>query len=275
MSFVQDQRDSLGTLRGERRSLEMGRVVRQTFDVAGRNLGPFLILALLLTGLPGLLVGLWQTSASLGAVGRPAPAMVLQNGLIGLVGGLATLALVGIFQAAVVYGVVSDLNGRRSRFGDLLSTGLRFALPAVAISVIYGLVMGLGFVLLIVPGLMIATAWIVALPAEVVERTGIMAAFSRSGDLVRGNRWRILGLLALYFAAAILVALVMFALTAFLIQRGAPATSVLQRLPALVLRAVLNSFVNIVAATGVAVIYQNLRATREGVAPADLAAVFD
>jgi hypothetical protein len=275
MSIVHGQRGQFGGGRIERRSLEIGHVVRQTFDALGRNIGPFLILALLLTGVPALLFGLWQTSSTLGMIGHPAPAIAIRSGLISIVGGLVSLALMGVFQAAVVYGVVNDLNGARNTIGELVSTGLRFALPAVAISLIFGIVMGLGFVLLIVPGLMIATAWIVALPAEVVERTGIMAAFSRSGELVKGARWRILALLAIYFVAAMIVALAIFALTAALVHRGAPVTSVAQRLPILIVQVVLNAGLHMVAATGVAVIYQDLRAAREGVAPADLAAVFD
>jgi hypothetical protein len=259
----------------ERRTLEIGHVARQTFGALGRNIGPFLLLSLLLVGIPGLLVGLWQVSSTLGAVGRPAPVAAMRSGLIAMVGGLAYLALSGIFQAAIVYGVVTDLNGRRSTFGELISTGLRFALPAIAISLIFGIVMGLGFVLLIVPGLMVATAWIVALPAEVVERTGIMAAFSRSGDLVKGARWRILGLLVIYVVAAMILNLVVVALTGGFMHRGLVAASLSQRLPGLLVGVAVRVFVSMVAATGVAVIYHNLRTAREGVAPADLSAVFD
>src|ERR1700677_2453664 len=58
---------------------------------------------------------------------------------------------------------------------------------------------GLGVIVLLVPGTYLLTVWSVALPVVVLERPGGLRALRRSRELVRGNRWRVLGL-ALLFA---------------------------------------------------------------------------
>ena len=46
-----------------------------------------------------------------------------------------------------------------------------------------------GFVFLIVPGLILLVIWSVVAPVMVLERPGIFAAFGRSRQLVHGNGW--------------------------------------------------------------------------------------
>jgi hypothetical protein len=63
----------------------------------------------------------------------------------------------------------------------------------VATAVIYWLSVYAAMILLLVPGLMLATAWSVSLPALAVERLGPVTALRRSLALTRGNRWSIFG----------------------------------------------------------------------------------
>ena len=51
-----------------------------------------------------------------------------------------------------------------------------------------GLAIGIGFVLLIVPGLFLLTIWALLAPVIVIERKGAMESFGRSRALVRGSR---------------------------------------------------------------------------------------
>jgi uncharacterized membrane protein len=50
---------------------------------------------------------------------------------------------------------------------------------------------GTGFVLLVVPGLILLTIWAVFEPVIVLERPPGFQALGRSRDLVRGNGWRV------------------------------------------------------------------------------------
>jgi hypothetical protein len=66
---------------------------------------------------------------------------------------------------------------------------------------------GIGFILLIVPGLILLVRWAVVAPVTVLERPGIFAAFGRSRELVRGNGWAVFGVIMLVYLAALVVSL--------------------------------------------------------------------
>lgn len=73
--------------------------------------------------------------------------------------------------------------------------------PLVAVSILFGIGVGIGFVLLIVPGLILLVIWSVVAPVTVLERPGVFAAFGRSRELVRGNGWNVFGVIVLVFLA--------------------------------------------------------------------------
>jgi hypothetical protein len=77
--------------------------------------------------------------------------------------------------------------------------------PLVAVSLLFGLAVGIGFVLLIIPGLFLMTIWCVVAPVTVLERPGVWEAFGRSRDLVRGNGWNVFGVIVLVFLAVVVV----------------------------------------------------------------------
>ena len=84
--------------------------------------------------------------------------------------------------------------------------------PLVAVGILFGVRVFVGFILLIVPGLFLLTIWAVVVPVTVVERPGVIEAFGRSRELVRGNGWPVFGVLVILFliqaaATAILVAI--------------------------------------------------------------------
>jgi Membrane domain of glycerophosphoryl diester phosphodiesterase len=259
---------------------DLGRVVERTFSSISRNFPVFLLLTLLLAGVPALLTGLLLYLAGIGAAGgagAAANANLSQLFTLGAAGGGFT-ALVGaiasfILQAAVVYGTIADLNGRRAVFSECLSTGLRSWFWIFLLAIVVGLAEVLGFILFIVPGVMMAVAWIVAVPALVVERTGVFGAMSRSAELTRGHRWPIFGLLVIYIIAAGVISSMVSAVV------GAAAASVstaaTQPTLQLVAQPLVSVITKLISSAGVASIYFELRSTREGIGPEALAAVFD
>ncbi|MDP9421941.1 MAG: hypothetical protein M3Q19_03755 [Pseudomonadota bacterium] len=70
-------------------------------------------------------------------------------------------------------------------------------LPLVGLSLVTSVATTLGMLLLIIPGLMLMTAWSVAAPALIEERLGVIEAIERSNELTRGSRWKIFLLLFL------------------------------------------------------------------------------
>ncbi|HXQ10402.1 MAG TPA: hypothetical protein VN805_05310 [Caulobacteraceae bacterium] len=255
---------------------ELGRVIERTFASIVRNFAVFALLALLLAGIPAALTGGLLALASTGATSTPVAAG--DTGLVAIgasafsitffVGAIAAFVLRG----AIVYGAVADLNGRRASLGECLSTGLRHVGWLFLLAIVVTVAEVCGYILLIVPGLMMLTAWIVAVPAQVVERTGVFGAMQRSADLTRGHRWPIFGLMVIFVLGSGLVQGVAAAATAPLVAASATTGQVVSQV---VIQPLATTLTALVAAVGVASIYFELRSAREGIGPEALAAVFD
>ena len=243
--------------------LDIGRVIQSMFQVLGRNFVTFLVLAMILSGIPAVLVGLMQMNFL-----TRGELFSWQSFVGGIVSGLAGL----ILEGTVIYGTVTDLNGRRASLADCLSVGLRSFLPLLAIAILLGVAVAFGALLLIVPGVMLAVAWCVAVPSYVVEQTGIFGAFARSAELTRGNRWRIFGLFIIYFVATIILEVVLGVFSGAASLASGEGMSFAQ---AVILGPLFRVAAALLGATATAALYVELRRVRDGVGADSLAAIFD
>jgi hypothetical protein len=118
--------------------------------------------------------------------------------------------VVSVFYQGMVVNLVRDLqDGRRdSSMGELFSAVRPVALPLIGVAVVAGIGIGIGFVLLIVPGLFLLTIWSVAGPVTVIEHPGVFAALGRSRELVRGHGWPVFGTIVLVFLINVAVSAV-------------------------------------------------------------------
>ncbi len=115
-------------------------------------------------------------------------------------------ALSVLYQGMVVE-LVQDLqSGRRDHSViGLIRSVEPVLLPLMAVSVLFALGVAIGFVLLIIPGLILLVRWSVVAPVTVLERPGVFAAFRRSAELVRGNGWAVFGVIILVSLAVLVV----------------------------------------------------------------------
>lgn len=100
------------------------------------------------------------------------------------------------FQGFVALAASEQAYGQTSSIQARLGRSAAMAAPAALAGLLYWLGVSPALFLLVVPGLMLATAWSVALPALAVERLGPVQALGRSAKLTRDNRWRIFALAA-------------------------------------------------------------------------------
>jgi hypothetical protein len=129
------------------------------------------------------------------------------------------LSLFGLFllQAALVKAVQDVRDGRVDL--DLQAT-LSAALPFVGTVAIAGILasigIAIGFVLIIVPGLILLTFWSLIVPWIVLGGAGVTESFGRSWRTVRGYAWNVFGTYVLTFliliAAEIVLSLILIAL---------------------------------------------------------------
>jgi hypothetical protein len=246
------------------RDLDVGHVLKLTLGVLKRNFLTFFLLALVFSGVPTAAYS-YYTLTLAEQPGNPA-------GPYAIFGGWILLMAVGpLLQAALIHATISDLNGRRPNLGECLATALRHLLPLLAITILLTLALVVGFLLLILPGVLMALAWAVVSPVRVVEKAGVLQAFSRSAELTRDRRGAILGLFVISWLFGVALTL----LTQLFI--GGPLTALDSgpMLQAVVLSPLTSAISAMVTGAGVAVIYFELRRIKEGVGAEQLAAVFD
>jgi hypothetical protein len=272
-------------------NFDIGRVISRLAGAVGRNVVLFGSLAALLVGLPGAVLAIAQISLMgdmFNLQGSADPNAAFANLFSPLRISLAVAAaLIGIIgnaalQGAVIHGSVSDLSGKKATFGECLTTGLRYFLPLFCIGLIVAICCFFGYLVFVVPGVLLGLAWSMAAPAEVIERTGIFASLSRSADLTRNHRGAIFGLIIIFFASVFVVQLVINAVDTMVLGFSGAMTTrtglpdmrnfiVIQSVVAVVLQVVISSL----SAAGLAAIYFELRQAKEGVGVDQLAAVFD
>ena len=118
-----------------------------------------------------------------------------------LVALIATVvSLVGTFwmQGALVYAVDDVRDGRiDSSIGQLFERVHPYLGTLILAGILAGLGIAIGFVLLIVPGLILLTWWCLIVPVIVLEGKSVGESFSRSRELIRGRGWTVFGIVIL------------------------------------------------------------------------------
>jgi len=131
---------------------------------------------------------------------------------------LLSLVAITLFTGMIVELVADVQDGRRdSSPGQLLKAVAPVFGQLIGVAILAGVGILIGFVLLIVPGLILLTVWSVVAPVVVLERIGGFQALRRSRELVRGDAWQVFGV--------IVVLDVMVTIVALLIEGGAAAAS--------------------------------------------------
>jgi hypothetical protein len=122
------------------------------------------------------------------------------------IGSIVSLVLTAFFTGMVVM-LVRDLQDghRDSSLGELFGSVTPVFVPVIVVSILFGIGVAIGLVLLIIPGLILLTIWAVAIPVTVIERPGILRAFGRSRELVKGNGWQVFGTILLVWLISIVI----------------------------------------------------------------------
>lgn len=125
---------------------------------------------------------------------------------------LASLVIVFVIQAVMVRSAITLKLGEGVQFGPAVRAGLAGVIPIIILGILAGIAAGLGFLLLIVPGLYLMAMFYVYVPAIVFEGKGF-SALGRSIELTSGYRWAIVGLVLVFFVLLFLASIVIGAVT--------------------------------------------------------------
>jgi hypothetical protein len=179
--------------------------------------------------------------------------------LLGWVGAVlsAILSIIGAFlvQAALVEAVADIRDGRADMtVSETLSRGMSRIASVAGASILAGIAIVIGLLLLIVPGLVLITWWAVIIPVIVLEHVGTFDSFSRSRELVRGFDWQVFGVIVIQFLIFI----------AFSIVLGILLIAVPEEVRSFVSNVVSGAFTGPFAALVTTLLYFRLKAAKEG-----------
>jgi hypothetical protein len=245
----------------------VGSMVSRTFQVYTRHFGPLMVLAaLIVLPIMAVIAGgafgvalLVPGRAEEGHAPSVAPAFAV---LIPMILAFGAAMMVGF--GGILSGVVRWLAGQPAGIGDMLKVGLRRLLPMLLTGLLVALATLAGYVLLVVPGIIVAIATSFAMPVAVVERpAGAGAAFGRSWELTKGYRWQLLGCFGVLFLVQLALNLATVA-----VQVASPVAGLVLNLALMLLSYPLYWIL-------IAVAYHDVRVAKEGWDTSALTAVFE
>ena len=123
--------------------------------------------------------------------------LALAGGTVGiLLGTLVSVIAAFVLQATLVKAVQDIRDGQADMsIGQTVSSALPYLAPVAGASILAGIAITIGLLLIIVPGLFLITIWAVIVPVIIIEQSGALASFGRSRALVRGHGWHVFGTL--------------------------------------------------------------------------------
>jgi hypothetical protein len=235
------------------------RVMSRSTGLIARNFAPFFLLSIVFAAIPDAAIKFylpWWASDDASGEGFI---------LLGVI--VVSMILDLLLQATLTRASVDDLAGRKVSLRETLSAGLDVAFPLVGLALLVSLGVLAASALLIVPGVVLAVYWFVAVPALVVERTSAISALRRSVELTRGHRWPVFGVLMVVFL--LIVAHIALALELAGSWDEPPPDWTI------VAMALVRAVSSMIGTVIVCATYFELRQIKEGIGIPEIASVFD
>ena len=245
-------------------TLDISRVLNNTFGVVTRNPVVFLGLSFLIVALPQLLLQFFMGTTDPAAQSEMMMNMIESPAFIATaVGGwLAFVVLSILLQATLIVATIRDLNGQTVELGQCISAALSKIGPLVGMGILIMIGLLLGFMLLVIPGVILALMWTVATPVMMAENTGIIDSLKRSAELTKGSkRW-----IFLLYVVIIVISFILGLFTIPFAFAGLIAT--------LIVGTLVNTITGAIQGALIASIYVDLKTGKEGADTSELASVF-
>jgi hypothetical protein len=195
--------------------LELGRVLSLGFRIFTPEGWPALLLAALLVGLPQavsalvtrpMMIARTQQIAALHPASPFAAFEAMMSAPI-IVAGIVGFLLMMTYYIATTIFLVSRFEGTPVSIGEALARTPARVLPAFFAILLSLVGIMLGWILFLVPGIVLSLNWILIVPVISCENAGFLGSFARSRSLVTGSRGRIVLLFLLLILVMLLLSL--------------------------------------------------------------------
>ena len=163
----------------------VGEIIDASFTVYRKRFGPMVAVGLLLVFIPFVvsLLGGCTTAANTTSC----------DSAIGWIGNIASQIGVVVASAGATLVAAGAYAGIPPDWRQSAAAGLRRLIPIIVLTVVSVVVIIIGFALILVPGIFLATSFAVVTPALMIERVGPIESLKRSWRLATGERWRLFG----------------------------------------------------------------------------------
>jgi hypothetical protein len=166
--------------------IDVGAVVAETFSAYFKNVVPFSIVTVI--ALLPVIIGTLVLVLSPESLGGEEMVGVVAIGIM-----LLSILAIPLAAGAITHGVLEHIRKRPVALGRCVAVGLRMMVTIILVGILQALATFAGFLLLIIPGIIIGVALTLSVPAAVEERIGAVDALKRSWELTRGSRWKMFG----------------------------------------------------------------------------------
>jgi hypothetical protein len=160
--------------------MNLGDILNTTFNMYRENFPLFAGICAVIVIPQAILVSLFAIS---------------HNALFVLLGLLVSLAVPFLLTGALAQAVSARYLGRPMTVAQAYQAlGTGTILTLIGVSFLSAILVLIGLILVVIPGIYVAVRFTVASQAAVLERQGVTDSLRRSWNLVEGNWWRVFGI---------------------------------------------------------------------------------
>jgi hypothetical protein len=183
------------------RPLSTGELLDRTFHLYRNNF----LLFVGITAIPQLVV----LALQLGSAAILFTGSTVGFGLGVVIAGLVSYVAIEVSHAATIMAVSNLHLDRPATIGTAYSAAKESIGRVIGISLLVGIAIGIGFLLLIVPGIYLALAWSLVIPVTVLEGGGLNVSTTRSKALSKGSFGKIFVIFFLMVVLTVVVSMVL------------------------------------------------------------------
>ncbi len=182
---------------GINRELSLGEVISKTFELYRRDFTKYFVLFAVVEVIIGVVTALARQAFVLPTLPfntTPQQFFIWLPGFLGaLVPLVASIFIVTVVFFPIAQGSATKLASERIDKGEAdIGMSVRFAVSRLlwiwGLSIVVGIIVILGLIALIVPGIILAIMFSLAFPVLLIENKGVLDSMGRSRELV-GHRW--------------------------------------------------------------------------------------
>lgn len=199
-------------------NLPVGEILQEAWDLFSKNISMFIVIVLIGIGLYLIPTAIgWfsgaaflSTGSMLAMSGDSGVSMFSLGSMVGTLGLfmfviiLVTVFISTLYLSATNYAVYNVVSDKKVQAWDNFKQGLKKFWIFLGMTVVVGIIVGIGFILLVIPGIVAAFFLSFSFYLLVVENLTIGKALSRSFEIVKAN-WLLVMVMMLIIMAISMV----------------------------------------------------------------------